>query len=60
MADRLLTAQETADYLGIPLATLYQWRSRRQGPVGHRVGRHVRYRRRDVDAWLNGQRDEWQ
>lgn len=58
MTDRLLTAQETANFLGIPLTTLYQWRSRGQGPVGYRVGRHVRYRREDVDQWLFEQRDE--
>jgi excisionase family DNA binding protein len=58
MADRLMTAQEVADFLGLPIATLYQWRSREQGPVGYRVGRHVRYRRADVDRWLEAQRDE--
>lgn len=51
----LMTAEEVSAYLVIPVATLYAWRSRNQGPVGHRVGRHLRYRLSDVDAWLNAQ-----
>lgn len=50
--DRLLSAQEVADYLGVPIATIYTWRHRSQGPLGLRVGRHLRYRRRDVEAWI--------
>lgn len=27
MTERLLTTQEVADYLGVPVATLYRWRT---------------------------------
>jgi len=37
--------------------TIYQWRHRRDGPPGYRVGRHVRYRWTDVQAWLEDQTD---
>jgi excisionase family DNA binding protein len=50
--DRLLTVQELSAYLGVPVATLYQWRYRNHGPRGFRVGRHVRYRWSDVEAWI--------
>ena len=50
--DRLLTVEELAEYLGVPVATLYQWRYRRQGPPGFRVGRYIRYRRNDVEQWI--------
>jgi excisionase family DNA binding protein len=50
---RLLSPEELASYLGIPLATIYRWRSQRDGPLGIRVGRHVRYRPRDVERWLD-------
>ena len=50
--DRLLTPSELADYLGVPVATLYVWRHRRQGPPGFRAGRHLRYRLRDVEEWI--------
>ena len=50
----LLSAQELADYLEIPLATLYTWRYRNEGPRGFRVWRHLRYRQ-NVEAWINSQ-----
>lgn len=56
--DRLLTVQELAEYLGVPVATLYQWRYRREGPKGFRVGRHVRYRWSEIEAWVEQQMAE--
>ena len=56
--DKLLSSRELADYLGIPLETTYMWRARRTGPRGIRVGRHVRYRLADVQAWLEAHADE--
>ena len=53
--EALLTVQQLADYLGVPVTTLYQWRHRREGPSGFRVGRHLRYRRRDVEEWIECQ-----
>lgn len=53
--NRLITVEELADYLGVPVATLYQWRYRREGPPGFRVGRHVRYRWTDIAEWIEHQ-----
>jgi len=53
--DRLIRVDELADYLGVPVATLYQWRYRSEGPPGFRVGRHLRYRWIDVDEWISDQ-----
>jgi len=50
--DWLLTTREVADYLGIPVQTIYQWNSRNIGPRRLRVGRYVRYRKADVERWL--------
>jgi excisionase family DNA binding protein len=50
--DPLLTSQEVADYLGIPLATVYTWAARGIGPDRIKVGRFSRYRKSKVDAWL--------
>ncbi len=50
--DRLLTVQDLADYLDVPVATIYAWRYRRQGPQGFRVGKHLRFRRSDVERWI--------
>lgn len=57
MTDPLLTVDEVATYLGVPVGTLYRWRTHNGGPRGIRVGRYVRYRRADVDAWLDRQAD---
>ncbi|MFI9584867.1 helix-turn-helix transcriptional regulator [Streptomyces sp. NPDC052236] len=47
--------QEVAAYLGVPVKTLYQWKYRGIGPNVHKVGRHLRYRWSEVDAWVNAQ-----
>ena len=52
-ADQLLTPEEVSDLLGgVPPATLKRWRTQRAGPVVLHIGRHVRYRRSAVEAWL--------
>lgn len=59
MADReLLSPSDLADHLGISLSTVYSWRHLGSGPVGIKVGRHVRFRRSDVDAWLTAHRED--
>ncbi len=50
--DRLLTVKQLAMYLDVPVATLYAWRHRRQGPPGFKAGRHLRYRLSDVERWI--------
>lgn len=55
MTEGLEGPQWLADYLGVPLATVYQWNSRGTGPKRIRIGKHVRYRRADVDAWCEEQ-----
>ena len=57
-ADSLLTLDDLAEYLDIPKRTIYAWRYRGVGPVGFKIGGHVRYRKSDVEEWLNEQRDE--
>lgn len=53
--DRLLTPRQLAEYLEVPVATLYAWRYRHEGPPAFRVGRHLRYRWGDVQDWVNEQ-----
>lgn len=50
--DRLLTVEDLAEYLDVPVSTVYAWRYRRQGPPGFRVGRHLRFRWSDVERWI--------
>ncbi len=51
--DQLLTVEDLAAYLEVPVATVYAWRHRRQGPPGFRVGRHLRFRWSDVQRWID-------
>ncbi len=52
MPDRLWTVQEVASFLGVPVATLYQWRYCGVGPKAYRVGRYLRYDPAEVSRWL--------
>ena len=56
--ERLLSIPDLAECLGLPKTTIYRWRHRGEGPTGYRVGKHVRYRESEVEAWLEGQRDQ--
>ena len=58
-SERLMTLLEMSQLLGVPVATLYRWHHRGEGPTGHRIGRHVRYRRPAVEAWIEAQADQW-
>lgn len=59
--DEMLTAKQTAAILRIPVERLYQWRSlgkhsgHDRGPIAivGPTGRYLRFRRADVDAWLD-------
>jgi excisionase family DNA binding protein len=53
----LLSLKELARYLGVPPSTVYYWRNQRTGPPGFRIGKQLRYRVSEVDAWLR-QREE--
>ena len=56
--DTLLTTKGFADYAVISERTAIRYRNRREGPPWIRVGGQVRYRKSDVDAWLNKNRVE--
>ena len=58
MAESLMTVEELAHYQSVPVKTVNRWRLTGVGPRGARVGRYVRFRRADVDAWLEQQLQE--
>jgi predicted DNA-binding transcriptional regulator AlpA len=55
--DELLSMQEVAAVVRVPVATLRYWRHLGTGPRGFRIGRSVRYWHTEVHAWLNQQSD---
>lgn len=56
--EHLYSPKELAEMLGVPLGSLYRWNYLGTGPLPLRVGRHIRFRTTDVDAWLEARADE--
>ena len=48
----LLDTDEAARLLNKPSATLTRWRFERVGPPWIKLGKSVRYRREDIDAYI--------
>ena len=49
--DTVLTLSELAARLGVTVQTIYDLRSQGRGPRGFRVGRELRFRVTQIDAW---------
>ena len=56
MSTDYMTPEEAAKYIKASLANLAKRRGDGAGPPFIRVGRLVRYRRTDLDNWMNSQR----
>ena len=56
--ESLMTVEQVADYLNVPVKTVYRWRLMGTGPRGARVGRYIRFRRVDVEAWVERRVEE--
>lgn len=49
-----ISISQLAEELGIPPRTIYNWRTKGYGPPGATIGKHVRFRRCDVETWIAG------
>lgn len=54
--DRLWDSATTAQFLGVPVGTLDAWASRGGGPAFSKIGKHRRYRPRDVEKFVDASR----
>jgi excisionase family DNA binding protein len=53
-SNRMLTVKDVAEILAVSPDTVYdEWR--RWGLKGYRVGKHLRFREREVDQWIEKQ-----
>lgn len=50
-SDEMLSIEEAAAFLRVPVATMRYWRYCGTGPFSFRVRRHVRYWRSDLVLW---------
>lgn len=55
MTERLVTARELADYLSLSASTILDMWERNELP-GFKIGRAVRFRPSEVEAWLEQRR----
>jgi excisionase family DNA binding protein len=51
----ILTDKETASFLGVADRTLRDWRKQGKGPAFVQMGKKIRYRKKDIDAYLDRQ-----
>ncbi|MFD0209086.1 helix-turn-helix transcriptional regulator [Streptomyces hirsutus] len=59
LPDRYLTPEDLVQLFELPsVETVYQWRRKRMGPRGFRVGRHLRYDPAEVQAWVKSRMEE--
>ena len=50
--EHVLTIADLAARMHVSIQTIYDLRSRGRGPRGFRVGREIRFRLSEVEAWL--------
>ncbi len=50
--ENALNERQAARYLGVSPGTLRLWRSEGRAPRFFRAGKLVRYRRADLDSWI--------
>lgn len=51
----LLDTKAAAEYLSLAVPTLNTWRYLKRGPTFIRIGRLIRYRATDLNAWIESQ-----
>ena len=50
-----LTLRQASEYLGISQAALRTWKRNGKGPAFFRAGKLLRFRKCDLDAWIEEQ-----
>ncbi len=57
MSDRLMTVEQMAEYLQVDQYTIYAWTRKGEMPA-FKVGRFWRFRKDEIDKWLEDQRNK--
>ena len=50
--ESVLSISDLAARLGVPIQTIYDLRHHGRGPHGFRIGRELKFRTSEVEAWL--------
>ncbi|MGV9283772.1 helix-turn-helix transcriptional regulator [Streptomyces sp. NPDC003730] len=57
LPDRYLTPDDIAAMFEVSVETVYQWRKKRTGPPGFRIGKHLRYDPADIRAYVTDRKN---
>ncbi|MFG2552483.1 helix-turn-helix transcriptional regulator [Streptomyces sp. NPDC048581] len=57
LPDRYLNADDIAEIFEVPKETVYQWRKKRIGPPGFRIGKYIRYDPADVRDYVTSRKN---
>lgn len=49
----LIRVEKLAEYLGVPVQTIYDWRMTGRAPRAHKFGKHLRFAVSYVQVWLD-------
>ena len=56
--ESILSISDLAARLGVPIQTIYDLRHHGRGPHGFRIGRELKFRTSEVEAWLRRLEDD--
>lgn len=56
--ETVLPLSELAARLGVSAQTIYDLRSQGRGPAGFRIGKELRFRSSEIEAWLRRMEDD--
>jgi excisionase family DNA binding protein len=56
VTDRLLTAREVAERLGLSIETVLRWAATEKLPSFELSTRAIRFRESEIDAWIEAQK----
>jgi excisionase family DNA binding protein len=48
----IFTINDLCELLSVTPKTVHSWRHRGIGPTSFKAGKHVRYKRSDIEAWI--------
>ncbi len=55
MTKKWLSTREAAEYLGLSVQSMWDYRCAGIGPRSYKTGRYVRYDIDDLDTWVMGE-----
>lgn len=58
IADKWISIDEAADYLGVKTVTVRDWIRKETGIPAHKVGKQWKFKRSELDTWIKSGESE--